>query len=92
MTTPIFIVATFIQAVFFPLSDTPRWMLAVGEVFPLKWMAQGLRSVFLPEVMEYGEPRSSWELGTAAIVMGAWVIFGSLVTWRTFKWRGPKVP
>lgn len=54
-------------------------------------MAQGLREVFLPDVMKYAEPRDSWELGTAAIVMAAWVIFGALVTWRTFRWRGPKV-
>lgn len=91
MTTPIFMVLQFISGVFLPLSDTPKWMVGVAEVFPLKWMAQGLRSVFLPDVMKYGEPRNSWELGTAAIVMAAWVIFGTLVTWRTFKWRGPKV-
>lgn len=91
MTTPIFMVLQFLSGVFLPLSDTPRWMVGVAEVFPLKWMAQGLRSVFLPDVMKYGEPRNSWELGTVAIVMGAWVIFGTLITWRTFKWRGPKV-
>lgn len=91
MTTPIFMVMQFISGVFLALSDTPKWMVAVAEVFPLKWMAQGLRSVFLPDVMKYGEPRNSWELGTAAIVMAAWVIFGTFVTWRTFKWRGPKV-
>lgn len=91
MTTPIFMVLQFLSGVFLPLSDTPRWMVGVAEVFPLKWMAQGLRSVFLPDVMKYGEPRNSWELGTVAIVMGAWVIFGTLATWRTFKWRGPKV-
>jgi ABC-2 type transport system permease protein len=91
MTTPIFLVLQFISGVFLTLSDTPKWMLSVAELFPLKWMAQGLRSVFLPEVMKYGEPRNSWELATGAIVMGAWVIFGTVVTWRTFKWRGPKV-
>lgn len=91
MTTPIFLVLQFISGVFLSLSDTPRWMVGVADVFPLKWMAQGLRSVFLPDFMKHGEPRNSWELGTVAIVMGAWVIFGTLVTSRTFKWRGPKV-
>jgi len=91
MTTPIFLVLQFISGVFIPLKDTPNWMLFVGDLFPLKWMAQGLRSVFLPDVMKYGEPHHSWELATGAIAMGAWVIFGAFVTWRTFKWRGPKV-
>ena len=91
MTTPVFLVLQFISGVFITLSDTPTWMLRVADFFPLKWMAQGLRSVFLPDVLKQGEPHHSWELGTGAIVLGAWVIFGGLVTWRTFKWRGPKV-
>ena len=91
MTTPVFLVLQFISGVFIALSETPKWMLTVAEFFPLKWMAQGLRSVFLPDVLKNAEPRNSWELGTAAIVLAAWVVFGSLVTWRTFKWRGPKV-
>jgi len=91
MTTPVFLVLQFISGVFISLSETPKWMLAVAEVFPLKWIAQGLRSVFLPDVLKYAEPRNSWELQTAAIVLAAWVVFGAIVTWRTFKWRGPKV-
>lgn len=91
MTTPVFLVLQFISGVFITLSDTPTWMLRVADFFPLKWMAQGLRSVFLPDVLKHAEPHNSWELGTAAIVLGAWVIFGGLVTWRTFKWRGPRV-
>jgi ABC-2 type transport system permease protein len=91
MTTPIFMVLQFISGVFLTLSDTPKWMIFIGELFPLKWMAQGLRSVFLPDVMKFGEPRHSWELTTGAMVLAAWVIFGAFVTWRTFKWRGPKV-
>lgn len=91
MTTPVFLVLQFISGVFIALSETPKWMLAVAEVFPLKWIAQGLRSVFLPDTLKYAEPRNSWELATGAIVLAAWVVFGALVTWRTFKWRGPKV-
>ncbi|MDO9397121.1 MAG: ABC transporter permease, partial [Herbiconiux sp.] len=91
MTTPVFLVLQFISGVFIALSETPAWMQHVAEVFPLKWMAQALRSVFLPDSLKYAEPRDSWELQTAAIVLGAWVIFGAFVTWRTFKWRGPKV-
>jgi ABC-2 type transport system permease protein len=91
MTTPVFLVLQFMSGVFITLSDTPTWMVRVASLFPLKWMAQGLRSVFLPDALKQGEPNHSWELGTAAIVLGAWVIVGGFITWRTFKWRGPKV-
>lgn len=91
MTTPVFLVLQFISGVFITLRDTPTWMVHIADVFPLKWMAQGLRSVFLPDVLKQGEPQHSWQLGAAAIVLGVWVVFGGLVTWRTFKWRGPKV-
>lgn len=33
MTTPIFMVMQFISGVFLPLSDTPKWMVGVAEVF-----------------------------------------------------------
>ncbi|MDQ2850478.1 MAG: ABC transporter permease, partial [Actinomycetota bacterium] len=46
--TPVFIALQFISGVFFPLSLLPSWMLTLGAIFPLRWMAQGLRSVFLP--------------------------------------------
>ena len=81
----------------FPLPREAVSCLLVGvghhaaALFPLKWMAQGLRSVFLPDALKQGEPHHSWQLGMAAIVLGAWVVFGAIVTWRTFKWRGPKV-
>lgn len=91
MTTPVYMVLQFISGVFFPLSALPAWMLHVGEVFPLKWMAQGLRSVFLPPELMHAEPRGSWELGTTAVVLTAWVIGGALITAWTFKWRGPRV-
>ena len=34
-----------------PVHQVPAWMQTVASLFPLKWMAQGLRSVFLPDVL-----------------------------------------
>jgi ABC-2 type transport system permease protein len=56
-------------------------------VFPLKWMAQGMRSVFLPDVFAAQERSGSWQHGEAAIVLGIWCVVGLLIGLRTFRWR-----
>ena len=52
--TPVALVLQFISGVFFVFTDLPTWMQQVAALFPLKWMCQGLRSVFLPE--SFGAP------------------------------------
>ena len=47
--TPVALVLQFISGVFFVFTDLPTWMQQVAAIFPLKWMCQGLRAVFLPE-------------------------------------------
>ena len=47
--TPVALVLQFISGVFFVFTELPDWMQQVAALFPLKWMCQGLRSVFLPE-------------------------------------------
>ena len=47
--SPVVIVLQFISGIFFVLNQLPTWMVYVGSVFPLRWLAQGMRSVFLPE-------------------------------------------
>ena len=61
--TPFALLLQFISGVFFQFSQIPDWMQTVAAFFPLKWMAQGLRSVFLPDSMAAAEPAGSWELG-----------------------------
>ena len=46
--TPFALLLQFISGVFFQFSEIPTWMQTFASLFPLKWMAQGLRSVFLP--------------------------------------------
>src|SRR5215212_5836966 len=87
MVTPIALVLQFISGVFFQFSQVPTWMQTVAAFFPLKWMAQGLRSVFLPDVMAAAEPAGSWELGRTALVLGAWCIAGLLLCVATFRWQ-----
>ncbi|WP_425954813.1 ABC transporter permease [Xylanimonas sp. McL0601] len=85
--TPVVLVLQFISGVFFVFYDLPSWMQRVASVFPLKWMAQGMRSVFLPDEAASLEPSGSWQHGAIAAVLVAWLAVGLVVGVRTFRWR-----
>lgn len=85
--TPVVLVLQFISGVFFVFNDLPSWMQQIASVFPLKWMAQGMRSVFLPASGESFEVGGAWQHGATAAVLGAWLVVGLLVGVRTFRWR-----
>jgi ABC-2 type transport system permease protein len=73
--------------VFFAFYDLPSWMQNVASVFPLRWMAQGMRSVFLPDDMVTLEVGGTWAHGTTAAVLVAWLVVGLVIGVRTFRWR-----
>ncbi len=89
--TPVFMALQFISGVFLPFSAVPGWMQTIGSFFPLRWLAQGLRSVFLPEQLAVTEVAGSYELDRVALWLGVWVVAGLILTSMTFKWKGPKV-
>ncbi|MEN3359508.1 MAG: type transport system permease protein [Mycobacteriales bacterium] len=84
--SPIAIVLQFISGVFFVFNNLPPWMQTVASVFPLKWMTQGMRSVFLPDEFVTEEPSKSWQHGQTALVLGAWCVVGLVLALRTFRW------
>jgi ABC-2 type transport system permease protein len=85
--TPFALLLQFISGVFFRFSTIPTWMQTVASFFPLKWMGQGLRSVFLPDALAAQEPAGSWELGRVALVLGVWCVAGLLLCIATFRWQ-----
>lgn len=85
--TPVVLVLQFISGIFFSFPDLPGWMQRVAEVFPLKWMAQGMRSVFLPPEAVQAEVSGSWQHGATAAVLAAWLVVGLVVGVRTFRWK-----
>lgn len=89
--TPVFMVLQFISGVFYPFENLPLWMQNTAALFPVKWMAQGFRSVFLPDSFAVVEPAGSWEPGRIALVLALWAVGGLLATGLTFGWRGPRV-
>jgi len=84
--TPVALVLQFISGVFFVYTQLPTWMQTIAAVFPLKWMAQGMRAVFLPESFAAREAAGGWELGRVALVLGAWVVAGLVLCLLTFRW------
>jgi ABC-2 type transport system permease protein len=84
---PVVLVLQFISGVYFPFSQIPEWMQNIAGFFPLKWMAQAMRGVFLPDFMRSQEPNNSWEFGTGAIVVGIWLVIGLVLALKTFRWQ-----
>ncbi|MBL1096548.1 ABC transporter permease [Streptomyces coffeae] len=82
-----FLVLQFISGVYISFDTLPDWMLNVGALFPLKWMCQGFRGVFLPESAAVLEQTGSWEYGRIALVLGAWCVGGLVLCLLTFRWK-----
>ena len=61
-------------------------MQQVAALFPLKWLTQGMRSVFLPDTYAMQEVAGSWESGRTLLVLTLWLIAGVFLAIRTFKW------
>ena len=83
---PIVLVLQFISGVYLQFSLLPHWLQNVASVFPLKWMAQGMRSVLLPDGFRILEQGKDWNLGWAAIVLAIWLVVGLVAARFTFRW------
>jgi ABC-2 type transport system permease protein len=86
--TPPFIFLQFVSGVYLVYTELPGWLQQVGALFPLKWMAQGLRSAFLPDSFALAEQAHSWEHGTTALVLAAWLVGAFVASALVFRWRG----
>jgi ABC-2 type transport system permease protein len=84
--SPVVIILQFFSGVFFVFTDLPGWMQQVAAIFPLKWMTQGMRSVFLPDSFAAREVAGSWETERTFLILLAWLIAGIILAIRTFKW------
>ncbi|WP_075661819.1 ABC transporter permease [Streptomyces acidiscabies] len=82
-----FLVLQFISGVYIAVDTVPAWMLDIGALFPLKWMCQGLRGVFLPDSARVVEQAGDWEFGRIALVLGAWCVGGLVLCLLTFRWK-----
>jgi ABC-2 type transport system permease protein len=83
---PIVLVLQFISGVYLQFSQLPTWLQNVASIFPLKWLAQGMRSVFLPDSFRKLEAGNSWDLGWVAVVLIVWLVVGLVAARFTFRW------
>jgi ABC-2 type transport system permease protein len=83
---PIVLVLQFISGVYLQFSMLPVWLQNFASVFPLKWIAQGTRSVFLPASFAAQEQGGVWNLGGVALVLGIWLVVGVGAALVTFRW------
>ncbi|WP_373299827.1 ABC transporter permease [Streptomyces albospinus] len=63
----------------FPIGRLPVVVQDVASFFPLRWMAQGVRSALLPDAARAVELSGSWQLPTVALVLAGWAVAGFLL-------------
>jgi ABC-2 type transport system permease protein len=83
------VVLQFVSGIYvLPLRNLPEPLITIGSFFPLKWIAQGFRSVFLPDQLAAEEVAGAWEHARIALVLLAWCVGGLVLCLMTFRWRG----
>lgn len=85
--TPIVLVLQFTSGVFFFFGDLPSWMQNFASLFPLKWLTQGMRSVFLPPEAAVLEIADSFEIARTAQVLLIWLVLAAVLAATTFRWN-----
>jgi len=85
--TPVFLALQFISGVFFVFTNLPGPMQAVASVFPLRWMALGLRYAFLPGWFESQEQGGTWNIPLVFGVLSLWLVVGLGAALRLFRWN-----
>jgi ABC-2 type transport system permease protein len=85
--SPVVIILQFFSGVFFVFTQLPGWMQQVAAIFPLKWLTQGMRSVFLPDTFAAQEVAASWESGRTALILLVWLVAGLFLAVKTFRWE-----
>lgn len=85
-----YIALLFMSGVYITIDALTDWMIVIGSLFPIKWAAQGFRYVFLPDSMKAEEAAGSWELGTVALMLGAWCVIGLVLCLLTFRWTNKR--
>lgn len=83
---PPLLILQFISGVYLQFTMLPEWLQNIASIFPLKWISQGMRAVFLPEYFAQAEASQSWNLPGAALALGIWLVAGLVLSRLTFQW------
>jgi ABC-2 type transport system permease protein len=83
---PIVLLIQFVSGVYIAFSMLPEWLQNAAGVLPVKWIAQGMRSVFLPDSFRTAETSGSWDIGLIAVMLLVWLVAGLILSRITFRW------
>ncbi|WP_291051189.1 ABC transporter permease [Herbiconiux sp.] len=83
---PPLLILQFISGVYLSFALMPEWLQNIASVFPLKWIAQGMRAALLPESFASAEQGGDWNLVGVATALGIWLVAGLILCRVTFRW------
>lgn len=84
---PPYLILQFISGVFLQYNQVPSFLKAVASIFPLKWMVQGYRYVFLPEWVAQDDYGGGWQVEKVFLVLAAWFIASFVLARVFFRWN-----
>ena len=71
----------FISGVFVAVAGLPHWLADIGEVFPVRHLANALLVAYNPHTTGLGFA------GLDLLIVAAWGAAGLLIALRTFSWQ-----
>jgi ABC-type multidrug transport system permease subunit len=71
----------FISGVFVTVTILPHWLADVGEIFPVRHLADALLTAYNPHTAGLGFA------GPDLLIVAAWGAAGLLIALRTFSWQ-----
>lgn len=80
-----FSVLVAISGIFYPITALAGWIQVVSQVFPVYWLALGVRSVFLPDSAASVELTGSWRTPETFLILGGWAILGLFIAPRILR-------
>lgn len=83
---PPYLTLQFISGVFLQYNQVPGFLKAVASIFPLKWMVQGYRYVFLPEWVAQDDYGGGWQVERVFAVLALWFVVSFVLARRFFRW------
>lgn len=83
---PPYLILQFISGVFLQFSVVPSFLQAVASIFPLKWMVQGFRYVFLPDWVAVEDYGGSWNIDLVVLVLVGWLVLSFVAARLWFRW------
>lgn len=69
----------------FSTGGLPRWVEFIGQLFPLHWLAAGMRAALLPQWAVTLEPGGEWRVWQAIVVLTVWTVAGLLLAPRLLR-------